>query len=168
MARRAGSRARRRNLSGLRREPKFCTTRTAPSPALRRATWASAATASRTDNFVRGMELRAKYTLVAEGARGSLSKGLIGRFRAREGPRAAEVRHRPQGALAGRAGEASARICAAHVRLAARQPHRRRLIPLSLRRQSRLRRLRRASELRQPVSLALRGIPALQDASRHP
>ncbi len=30
--------------------------------------------------FTRGMELRAKYTLFAEGARGSLSKGLIERF----------------------------------------------------------------------------------------
>jgi len=30
--------------------------------------------------FTRGMELRAKYTLLAEGARGSLSKGLIERF----------------------------------------------------------------------------------------
>jgi electron-transferring-flavoprotein dehydrogenase len=30
--------------------------------------------------FTRGMELRAKYTLFAEGARGSLSKGLIARF----------------------------------------------------------------------------------------
>jgi electron-transferring-flavoprotein dehydrogenase len=30
--------------------------------------------------FTRGMELRAKYTLFAEGARGSLSKTLIGRF----------------------------------------------------------------------------------------
>ncbi|HET6389706.1 electron transfer flavoprotein-ubiquinone oxidoreductase [Hyphomicrobium sp.] len=33
-----------------------------------------------TDNYVRGMELRAKYTLVAEGARGSLSKVLIRQF----------------------------------------------------------------------------------------
>ena len=32
------------------------------------------------DSFTRGMELRAKYTLFAEGARGSLSKGLIQRF----------------------------------------------------------------------------------------
>jgi electron-transferring-flavoprotein dehydrogenase len=32
------------------------------------------------DSFVRGMELRAKYTLLAEGARGSLTKQLIGRF----------------------------------------------------------------------------------------
>jgi electron-transferring-flavoprotein dehydrogenase len=34
----------------------------------------------RKPSFTRGMELRAKYTLLAEGARGSLSKGLIDRF----------------------------------------------------------------------------------------
>jgi electron-transferring-flavoprotein dehydrogenase len=33
-----------------------------------------------TDNFVRGMELRGKYTFFAEGARGSLTKELIKRF----------------------------------------------------------------------------------------
>jgi electron-transferring-flavoprotein dehydrogenase len=33
-----------------------------------------------TDNFTRGMELRAKYTLFAEGARGSLTKALLKRF----------------------------------------------------------------------------------------
>ena len=32
------------------------------------------------ESFTRGMELRGKYTLFAEGARGSLSKGLIERF----------------------------------------------------------------------------------------
>src|ERR1700676_3288637 len=32
------------------------------------------------DNFTRGMELRGKYTLLAEGARGSLSKAVIKRF----------------------------------------------------------------------------------------
>ena len=32
------------------------------------------------DSFTRGMELRAKYTLFAEGARGSLSKQLIAQF----------------------------------------------------------------------------------------
>jgi electron-transferring-flavoprotein dehydrogenase len=32
------------------------------------------------DSFTRGMELRAKYTLLAEGARGSLSKQIIRRF----------------------------------------------------------------------------------------
>ena len=33
-----------------------------------------------TENFVRGMELRGKYTFFAEGARGSLTKQLIARF----------------------------------------------------------------------------------------
>ena len=32
------------------------------------------------DSFIRGMELRAKYTLLAEGARGNLSKALLARF----------------------------------------------------------------------------------------
>ncbi|HEX9697800.1 MAG TPA: NAD(P)/FAD-dependent oxidoreductase, partial [Actinomycetota bacterium] len=35
--------------------------------------------------FQRGMELNAKYTLIAEGARGSLAKQLIGRFRLDDG-----------------------------------------------------------------------------------
>jgi electron-transferring-flavoprotein dehydrogenase len=37
------------------------------------------------ENFQRGMELRARYTLLAEGCRGSLSKRLIQRFGLREG-----------------------------------------------------------------------------------
>ena len=37
------------------------------------------------DSFTRGMELRAKYTLLAEGARGSLSKTLMHRFGLGEG-----------------------------------------------------------------------------------
>ncbi|MGD9868595.1 MAG: 4Fe-4S dicluster domain-containing protein, partial [Hyphomicrobiales bacterium] len=37
------------------------------------------------DGFMRGMELHGKYTLIAEGARGSLSKELIGRFGLAEG-----------------------------------------------------------------------------------
>src|SRR6266540_3072473 len=42
------------------------------------------------DSFTRGMELRAKYTLFAEGARGNLSRTLIKRFdldRGREPPK---------------------------------------------------------------------------------
>jgi electron-transferring-flavoprotein dehydrogenase len=38
-----------------------------------------------TDRFQRGMELRGKYTVIAEGARGSLAKGLIAKFRLEEG-----------------------------------------------------------------------------------
>jgi electron-transferring-flavoprotein dehydrogenase len=37
------------------------------------------------DSFTRGMELRAKYTLLAEGARGSLSKEAIARYRLSHG-----------------------------------------------------------------------------------
>src|SRR2546421_5876864 len=37
------------------------------------------------DSFTRGMELRAKYTLLAEGARGSLTKTLMHRFGLGEG-----------------------------------------------------------------------------------
>jgi electron-transferring-flavoprotein dehydrogenase len=39
----------------------------------------------RKENFTRGMELRAKYTLFAEGARGSLSKLLMARFGLEQG-----------------------------------------------------------------------------------
>jgi electron-transferring-flavoprotein dehydrogenase len=38
-----------------------------------------------TEGFQRGMELRARYTLLAEGCRGSLSKQLIRRFNLRDG-----------------------------------------------------------------------------------
>ena len=38
-----------------------------------------------TDRFTRGMELKGKYTIVAEGARGSLSKVLMARFGLEEG-----------------------------------------------------------------------------------
>ena len=67
------------------------------------------------DGFTRGMELRGKYTLFAEGARGSLTKQLIARFGARRRTRAAEIRHRLQGAVAHREGEAPSRPGAAHV-----------------------------------------------------
>ena len=42
-------------------------------------------TASRSTSFTRGMELRGKYTLFAEGARGSLTKQLIARFELDDG-----------------------------------------------------------------------------------
>jgi electron-transferring-flavoprotein dehydrogenase len=40
---------------------------------------------TKTDNYTRGVELRAKYTLFAEGARGSLTKTLFERFKLRDG-----------------------------------------------------------------------------------
>ena len=115
--------------------------------------------------FTRGMELRAKYTLLAEGARGSLVEDADRALRACARPPAAEIRHRIEGAVAGHAGEFPQRACAAHHGLAARQQRRRRLVPLSFRRQSGVGRLCRSSQLRQSVSLAVRGVSALQDAS---
>ena len=149
-----GRGARRRDLSGLRRPPRCSTTRAARSPASPPATWASARTAADGLASRRGMELRGKYTLIAEGARGIAGQAADRALRPRRGPRAAEIRHRPQGAVAGRAREAPARPRAAHVRLAARQQHRRRLVPLPLRRQPGVGRLRRPPQLRQPLSVA--------------
>jgi electron-transferring-flavoprotein dehydrogenase len=37
------------------------------------------------ENFARGMELHARLTVFAEGARGSLTKTLFDRFKLREG-----------------------------------------------------------------------------------
>ena len=51
------------------------------------------------DSFTRGMELRAKYTLFAEGARGSLSKQIISRFELAKGrdPQKFGTRNAPEG-----------------------------------------------------------------------
>ena len=48
------------------------------------------------DSYTPGMELRGKYTLFAEGARGSLSKQLGAKFGLQEGSRAAKIRHRAE------------------------------------------------------------------------
>ena len=61
------------------------------------------------DSYTRGMELRAKYTLFAEGARGSLSKELIRKFKLDEGREPQKFGIGPQGALGDRPEEAQAR-----------------------------------------------------------
>ena len=99
--------------------------------------------------FQRGMELSAKYTLIGEGARGSLAKQLIARFGLAEGrePQKFGIGLKELWQVA--PDEAPSRAGAAYLRLAARQPHRRRLVPLSLRRQPGVDRLRRPPQLRQ-------------------
>jgi electron-transferring-flavoprotein dehydrogenase len=52
----------------------------------------------RTDRYQPGIELRAKYTIFAEGCRGHLGKSLEARYSLREGVGTAGVRHRPEGA----------------------------------------------------------------------
>jgi electron-transferring-flavoprotein dehydrogenase len=70
-----------------------------------------------------GMELHAKYTLFAEGCRGSLSQEIMQKFNLRDGVDPQKVRHRLEGTVAGRASEASKGPGAAQPGLAARQEH---------------------------------------------
>ena len=80
------SSARRRKLLGVDIFPGFAGDRNSARArrarfwASQRGTWASPATDSLKSGFTRGMELRGKYTLIAEGARGSLAKQLIAKF----------------------------------------------------------------------------------------
>ena len=118
--------------------------------------------------YQRGMALMGKYVLIAEGARGSLAKELIRRFALDEGREPGKFGIGLKELWEVEPAQPQARARAAFLRLAARHEDRRRLVPLSFRREPRLRRLRRAPELREPLSLALRGIPALQDARCDP
>ena len=119
------------------------------------------------DSYTPGMELHAKYTLIAEGARGSLAKMLMSKFDLRDGvdPQKfgiglkelwqvdpAKLQEGPGRAFAGLA--------------AVGDRQRRRLVHVPFRRQSRVDRLRGASLLREPVPVAVRRVPALQDPSR--
>ena len=117
--------------------------------------------------YTRGMELHGKYTLFAEGARGSLSKQLIANS-------ASTPTAEPQ-----KFGIGLKEIWeidpAKHSQGLVQHTFgwplnndRRRLVPLSLRRQPGVGRLRRASQLRQSLSVAVRRIPALQDPSLDP
>ena len=119
-----------------------------------------------TDNFQRGMELRARYTLFAEGCRGSLSKQLMPQLRPARRPRSADLRDRHQGTVGDPRRQPQARPGRAHHRLAARRRHLWRLVPLSFRRQPDLLRLRHRPGLPQSVAVAVRRDAALQDPPR--
>ena len=74
---------------------------------------------SHKDSYTRGMELLGKYTLFAEGARGSLYQAADREIFARRQERAAEIRHRPEGSLADRSGQTPEGPDPAFIRLAA-------------------------------------------------
>ena len=116
-------------------------------------------------NFTRGMELRGKYTLFAEGARGSLAKQLIARFELRRRLRAAEIRHRHQGALAGRRRPSSSRAWCSTLRLAARRRRRAAarscIITTTISSRSAL----SSTSTTRTRPVAVRRVPALQDPS---
>ncbi len=75
-----------------------------------------------TDNFQLGMELHAKYTIFAEGARGHLGRQLHRPVQARRRADPQSLWHRRQGAVGDRPGAPPARLRAAHRRLADGQP----------------------------------------------
>ena len=83
-------------------------------------------------NFARGMELRGKYVLLAEGARGSLSKQAIARYQLEIGEQSPKIRNRPEGTVAGRSGPVQDGTGSALFRLAARQRIDRRFVPVPL------------------------------------
>ena len=118
--------------------------------------------------FTRGMELRAKYTILAEGARGSLTKQTIERYALNKdsdhqkyGLGVKELwQVRPEVFRPGLVQHSMGWPLA--------QQGRRRLVALPLRRPSRVGRLRGPPQLREPDAVALRGVPALQDAPDDP
>ena len=163
----AGGGARRRDLSGLRRggDPlrrQRCGARRGDRRhGRRRATASTSRITSRAWSFTPSTRCSPKAARIAV-------RRADAQVRPARRRRPAEIRHRHQGALGSGARQAQAGPRDAQPGLAARRTHRRRLVPLSLRRAPRRGRLRRAPQLREPVSLAVRRVPALQDAPRDP
>ena len=114
-----------------------------------------------------GMELHARYTLFAEGARGHLTKELARNLRPAQGVGAAGLRHRDQGVVGRSCRQASARAGDPHAGLAARRRVGRG-VPLPPGQWPGRARLRRRARLQEPLSVAVRGIPALEIAPRDP
>jgi electron-transferring-flavoprotein dehydrogenase len=110
------------------------------------------------------MALMGKYVLIGEGARGSLAKGLIRRFGLD-----AECEPQKYGIGLKEIGRSTrrgiSRAGAAYVRLAARDEHRRRLVPLPLSTRTFVS-VGFVVHLNyeNPYLCAVRGVPALQDA----
>ena len=165
----AGRSAGRRDLPRLRRRPRCSTTTTARSAASPPATSASARTASRPTNFQLGMELHAKYTIFAEGARGHLGQQLIAHFKLDDGTRSAELRHRHQGAVGSstRRRPSPAWWCTPPAGRWTTTTYGGSFL-YHLEDNQVDARLRRRPRLQQPVPEPVRGIAALEDAPRDP
>ena len=83
--------------------------------------------------FTRGMELRGKYVLLAEGARGSLSKQAIARYKLEVAGQPTKIWNWPQGIVADSRGEIQSGGGSAHVWMAVVRRQQRRIFSLSLR-----------------------------------
>ena len=101
--------------------PRCCTTTTAGCCGVATGDMGIGKDGQPTAAITRGVELRARETLFAEGCRGSLTKTLVERFRPARRPRPADLCDRHQGIVGGRAGAAPAGPGRPHDRLAARQ-----------------------------------------------
>ena len=121
-----------------------------------------------TDNYTPGMELHARQTIFAEGCRGSLAKGLMERFNLRDGvdPQTYgigikelwEIDPAKHKAGPGRP----------HHRLADGRQDLWRVVDVPHGEQPGLDRLRDRARLREPASVAVRRVPALQDPPGRP
>ena len=120
------------------------------------------------DTYTEGMELHAKYTLIAEGARGSLSKMLFAKFDLRAGvdPQKFGIGIKELWQVTGRDLQDRAWWCTPQGWPLSETDSSGRLVHVPLRRQPGRHRPRGASQLREPVPLAVRRVPALQDPSR--
>ena len=113
------------------------------------------------------MELHGKYTFIAEGVRGSLAKKLRAKFDLRAGvdPQKYGIGIKELWQVAGRSFQPGLVVHTQGWPLS-ETGSRRRLLHVPLRRQLRGHRLRGAPELQEPLALAVRRVPALQDPSR--
>ena len=95
-------------------------------------------------------------------------QAAAGTLRAASRRRPSELRHRHQGTVGDRSREAQGRTRGPHGRLAARERHVWRLVPVPHGEPSGRDRFRGRPRLHQSLAVAVRGVPALQDASRDP
>jgi electron-transferring-flavoprotein dehydrogenase len=123
---------------------------------------------SHKDNYTPGIAITGKYTLFAEGARGSLSKMLIRKLDLDQesGPQKFGIGLKELWEVPAEKHKPGPRP--AHHGLAARGQDRRRLVPLPFRRAAGVGRLRRPSRLRQSLSQSVQRVSARQDAPPYP
>ena len=121
-----------------------------------------------TDNFQPGVELRGTLDDVRRRLPRLADQDAVRALQPARRRRSADLRHRHQGTVGDRSGQAQAGLDRPHHRLAAGPQHLWRLVPLSPGEQPGRGRLRHRARLREPLSQPVRGVPALQDPSGDP
>ena len=162
----AGRSAGRGDLSRASPPPNRCTTTTGRVIGVRIGDMGVAKDGSHKPGYTQGIDIRAKITVLAEGARGHLTKRLVQALRARRGQRSAELLDRHQGAVAG-AGRARRRPARSCTRFGwpADNRHLRRQLPVPPRRRPHRARLRQRPRLPRSRIQAVRSLPAVEEPS---